>query len=234
MTGIETAIIAAGASAAAAAGGTAAATAGITTAAAAGTTASALLAAPAGLGAAAGFSATAGGLTAGSLLTYAGTGLSLASGAMSLFGGNAQGNEIMKLAEAQNADLAIAAENDRLDAREEEIRGKREGNDILERVNSALAAQRIAQAAKGLDVGFGTSLDVTESTVRRGEVQVSNARDDARMRALSRRRSAMSRRLSIAENTRSASVRAGQARSSGVTNAVGTVADQVFRGLNRG
>lgn len=164
--------------------GTAAATAG--TAAAAGT--AALTAGEAALLANAGAGLT-GATAAGSSLfslSSLSTGLTLASMASSVFGGMQEGK-------AASAALEAQAKEDLLAARQEELKGKQQANDIMESMLQNIAAQRLAFSGAGVDPSFGTPAALASNTRKLAEAQLGTSRDNTIMLATSRRRSANAR-----------------------------------------
>lgn len=180
--------------------------------------------------------ATAGLIGAGGSVTMAGlsSAFSFGSAALSLFGGNAEADAIEASSLRESTALRIQARDDRIEAEAEELRGKQESNDILQRLNETLAAQDVAFAARGLDVGFGDPVSVAKTTQRRGDMQLSTVRNDARLRALSRRRQA-TERLSAASAARLSGISAARSsRTKGVTSAVSRVASLADRRIARG
>lgn len=187
--------------------------------------------------------ASEGSLMSGSLFSSGGgfsvmdalsTGLTLASVAQSLSGGRQQGGAIAMDTLAQADALSFEAEEDLLEARDEEIAGEREANNILERINRSLASQQLAFSANGIDVSFGTPQNVAANTQKIGEAQASTTRQDARVRAFSRRRQANERLISRGNILQSGAAQSSAAVQSGVTSAINTAAESVFRRVNRG
>lgn len=177
--------------------------------------------------------ATTGLIGAGGAVSLGGA-LSFASAASTLFGGFQQASAAEDQAEQQARSINLQADQDLLDAKQEELRGKQESNDILERLNSTMAQQRVAAAANGLDINFGTPVNIADTTQRRGELQLSTTRNDAQSRALSRRRQATQRRIGAA-NTLSAGISEAQsARFKGITGAASTIGNNYYRGVVRG
>lgn len=155
------------------------------TAAAAG---SSILWAPAGMtvaqAAAAGIPLAASGAAAGGgILSALSTGLTFASMASDLFGGIMGG-------EAQSDSLKMEARAATIDAKQEEIRGKQEANDIMENMLRTVAEQRLAFAGGGIDSGFGTPLALAENMRNLSERQLDTSRFNTVMGVLSRRRAA--------------------------------------------
>lgn len=182
-------LIGAGASAGggAAAAGTAAAAAGTAAATVGAAGAGSILWAPVGMtvaeAMAAGIpltAATTGAAGAGSLLGSLSTGLSIASMASDLMGGimgGAQQSEALKM-EARSG--MIAAKN-------EEIRGKQEANDIMDNMIQTIASQRLAFAGAGVDSSFGSAAALQENTRTLAERQLDTSRMNTNMAVLSRR-----------------------------------------------
>lgn len=166
--------------------------------------------------------AGAGASTGSSVFSLAnlGTGLSLASMAASLFGGVQQGK-------AQVDALTRQAEQDMLSAKQEEVKGKQEANDITDALLQTIAKQRLAFSGAGLDPSFGTATSLADETRRIAEMQLSTSRDNAQNIVLSRRRQGLSRleqRNSVSTNS----------LLTGIASAAGTASDMFDRRARRG
>jgi len=146
----------------------------------------AALATAGGVATAAQVGATTGGMLAsalgsGSILSMLGTGLSLASMAGDIFGGASAGR-----AEAEK--LRQQAEQDFLNAKQEELAGKQEANDINENLIQTISEQRLAYSGAGIDFSFGTPASLERSMTQRAEMQLGTSRDNARLKTLARKR----------------------------------------------
>ena len=169
-----------------------------------------------------------------SLTSLLSNGLTLASVAQSLSAGQQQAGFIGMNTLAEAKALELASKEDLIAARDEEIAAQRAANDILENTRRAIASQQLAASANGIDVSYGTPAATAENTQRIGNAQASTTRSDAQIRALARRRQSTERLIE-----RGALLQAGAASSSmaitrGISSSVATVADQYFRGVNRG
>ena len=160
------------------------------------------LASIAGAGGTAGAIASAG-LGASSLLSTLGTGLSLASMASDIFGGASAGK-------AAAEQLQQQAEQDFLNAKQEELKGQQEQNDIKENLLQTIASQRLAYSGAGVDFSFGTPASLERNMKRQAEMQLGTTRDNARIKTLARRRGAYAK-LSQVSRAQSEPVMAGVA-----------------------
>ncbi len=140
---------------------------------------------------------------AGSILSSLSTGLSLASMASDIFGGVSAGD-----AAAQQ--LTQQAEQDFLDAKQEELKGQQETNDINENLLQTIATQRLAYSGAGIDFSFGTPEKLERNLTRQAELQFGTSRDNARLKTLARRRDGYLK-LSQRSQAQSAPVMAGLA-----------------------
>lgn len=160
--------------------------------------------------------------------------LTLASAGLSLFSGYQQSSAIESQTEAQARALMLQSRDEEIAAEREETLGLQEANNILEETLKVTAAQRLAFSASGKNMDVGSPVSFTEATLEAGRRQYSTARDDARSRALSRRRQANEYQLSASNTLRSGSQRAGAAILDGVTSAGRSVASQALRRSERG
>lgn len=169
-----------------------------------------------------------------SIMSMLSTGLSLASAGLSLFGGMQAGDDAEANAAFQARALEMQAKDDELAAKQEELRGKQEANDMTSDMIRTISAQRLTAAANGLDFTFGTPDSVTKTTRNIAEAQLSIGREDAQMKALSRRRQAAERRLEGANVRISGGRDASAARMRGIAGAVSSVGDLAMRRAERG
>lgn len=153
--------------------------------------------------AAAGATAAAGGLSMASILPTLKVGLSLASMAGDIFGGISEGR-------AAADQLTQQAEQDLMNARQEELAGKQEQNDITQNLIQTIATQRLAFASGGGDFSFGSPAALERNRTRLAEMQLSTSRDNTRLKTLARRRQAYLN-LSRRSQAQSAPVMAGLA-----------------------
>lgn len=190
-----------------------------TTAVSAATTTSAADAAFLAHAAAATTTAASAGSSAFSLSTLS-TGLSLASMSAAIFGGQREGK-------AASEALKNQSDESLLIARQEELKGKQDANDILQNMIQTIAAQRLAFSGAGVDPSFGTPASLAENTRTLAESQLSSSRDNTMLQVLSRRREAFTS-LSERDSAYANPI------VKGVTSAVGTGADLVARRIARG
>ena len=155
---------------------------------AAGTSAVALpwLSSAGSLASIAGAGGTAGGIASaaiggGSLLSTLSSGFTLASMASDIFGGFSAGD-----AAAQQ--LTQQAEQDLMNAKQEELAGKQESNDIMDNLLQTIATQRLAYSGAGVDFSFGTPDALEKNRTKQAEMQLSTSRDNTKLKTLARRR----------------------------------------------
>lgn len=120
------------------------------------------------------------------------TGLSFASMASDIFGGVEQGK-------AAALQLEQQAQQDLLDAKQADIQGKQESNDIMDNLLQTIATQRLAYSGAGTDFSFGTPQALERNLRTNAERQLGTSRDNTRMKALSRRRSAYLRQSQVSQ-----------------------------------
>lgn len=173
-------------------------------------------------------------VTGSSVLGAISTGLTLASGAMSLFGGNQAAYAEQINAKTQARALELSAQEDLLSAKEEEIKGKQDSNNIMDTLIQTIASQRLATAGNGVDTSFGTPVSVEDSTRKIANLQMGITRDDALVRSLSRRRQAWSRREEAMNVLSAGKENARAARNKGIGGALGSINDLVMRRIERG
>jgi hypothetical protein len=116
-----------------------------------------------------------------SVLSTLGTGLSLASMAADIFGGMSDGK-------AAAMQITEQAEQDFLNAKQEELMGLQENNDIKENLLQTIAAQRLAYSGAGVDISFGTPGALESNMTKQAEMQLGTSRDNSRLKTLARRR----------------------------------------------
>ncbi|HCS24239.1 MAG TPA: hypothetical protein DIW20_10870 [Rhodospirillaceae bacterium] len=133
-------------------------------------------------GAAATGAAAAGG---SSILGMLSTGFSIASMASDLFGGIMGGMQESAALDVQARESLLAAKND-------ELRGKQEANDIMENMIQTIAQQRLAFSGAGIDSGFGSAAALADNTRRLAERQLDTSRLNTTIGVLQRRRAAAS------------------------------------------
>lgn len=179
---------------------------------------------------------TAGLIGSGGALTLSGlaTGFSLASIATSFIGSNSAANAQTAQARQEASALRLSSESDLLDAKQAELQGKQEANDIMDRLKQALASQRLAASANGIDPSFGTPVSVAESTRDLAETQLNTSRENTRILAASRRSQAYARLEESANRLNSGYASSGATRVSGLTSAAQAGASAILRRYERG
>lgn len=161
-------------------------------------------------------------------------GLNLGSAALKLFSANEAAKAGTAAAAQQARSLLLSAEDDAIEARREEIRGKQESNDIMDRLLRTVASQRLAAAANGVDIDFGTVPALAENARDLAATQLSIAREDAQVRSLSRQRQAVERRIEAANVVSGAKSKARATKIAGAAGAIGTLAELAQRRKERG
>jgi hypothetical protein len=136
--------------------------------------------------------------------------------ALSAFSSYAQGQAEQREAEAQ-------AQQERLGATQEIIRGKQASNEIMDRVVDTLASQRVAFASAGINPFSGSASHATADQVHRGEAADRVTRDNAAVQWFTRRQAA----LALLSRGKAAGV-------SGAIGAVGKLAGGLTSTASRG
>jgi hypothetical protein len=162
------------------------------------------------------------------------TGLNLGSAAMRLFASEEAAQANITQARQIARGLELDAQQSVLEARQEELRGKQESNDILDNLRRTIAAQQLAGATNGIDISFGSVPALADNARERADRQLSISREDALIRSLSRRRQAVEQRISAANTITAAKQKNRSTRISGVASAIGTVAQKLEREKRRG
>lgn len=168
------------------------------------------------------------------VLSLLSNGLSIASAAGSLFSGVQQSNAAQANAQMQGRALEMQSKEELMAARQEEILGKREANDITDRLIRTISEQRLASSANGMDPTFGTPVNVENNTRDFADLQLSTSRKDARVRVMARRRGASERLLERTNVLAAGKSASSSAMLGGVTNAAGTLGNLAMRGAARG
>lgn len=161
-------------------------------------------------------------------------GSTFASAASSIMGGYQQ-EKATKLETAQKVrSLNLQSQEQELLAAQEEVRGKQEANDITDRMIQTIAAQRLAFASQGIDIGFGTPVSITESSRNLANRQLSVTRDDALTRMLTARRQAYALKSEAGNVLASGKLTAGGYRTAGYIKASSVLSENILRGSERG
>lgn len=189
------------------------------------------LAASGGAAATSGIIGTAGAFSLGTALS---TGLTMASAASALFGGAGQAGAFKAQAKQEAYALNMNAREELLGSERETLRGKEETNSAMETLFKTIASQQLAYSSGGLDIGFGTPVNVMESTRKTANLQLGVTRDDARLRSLSRRRQASAMREQSINVQRSGAQNASSAIMSGIGGAAGSIGSLIDRRTSRG
>lgn len=161
-------------------------------------------------------------------------GMSMASAAMDIFGGFQQQSLINQNANFQAQSLSLAAKDDLMAAKQEEIRAKQESNDMMDALRKTISSQRLAFVANGIDPDIGTPVAKARTTTEQANLQVSTTRDDAQLRALSRRRQSYERLRQRSGVLIQSASEGSSAVMGGVTSGVSKIAEYSMRGVNRG
>lgn len=109
------------------------------------------------------------------------SGLSLASMASDIFGGFAEGK-------AASDQLSQEAQQNFMSAKQDELQGQQQQNDINENLRQTIATQRLAYSGAGIDFSFGTPAKLEKSLQNQAEMQLGTSRDNAMLKSLARRR----------------------------------------------
>lgn len=162
------------------------------------------------------------------------SGLSLGSAAFSMFGAQQQASATLANARGQSRALELSAQEDLLSAREAEIQGRQEANNIMDSMIRAIAAKRLESSNAGVDPDFGTPVSVVDSIRRQADLQLGVSRHDTIMRVFSRRRQALARRQEGAQIMESAFNTAIGQNVGGLAAAGGQLGQMITRRQRRG
>lgn len=91
---------------------------------------------------------------------------------------------------ADRNEAYAAADRERLGARQELIRGRQSGNEILDRMIDTLARNRVIAAASGTSANIGTPAAVARDIQRRGERAIGIEGDNAAIEWFTRNQAA--------------------------------------------
>lgn len=169
-----------------------------------------------------------------SILETVSAGVSLAGAAAQLFSSREQEQAIRANTAMQSEALELQARDQDLEAERERLRGKQEANQIMDTLRQTLAAQQVAFAANGIDLSFGTPVNVAQSSRNLAEQQLGVTRTDAQLRAVARRRQAASLRLEASNRRVAGAQEANITRQTGTIGALGAVQDLANRRIARG
>jgi len=160
--------------------------------------------------------------------------LNLGSMALDLFAGGTKAYGDMAAASQKSQALNFQAQDQLLQAKQETLKGQQDSNQIMDNMVQVIAAQRLAFAGNGMDVGFGTPVATEANTTKLAENQLSVTRANAQIASLSRRRQASALLQEGANTISSAQYTAAADIGKGVISALGSNAEIVQRGLARG
>lgn len=186
------------------------------------------------IGAGGAFAPAMGTLFSGSALSALSTGLTLASASSSLFGGLQQASALKTQGAQEAWALNMTAREDMLSAKEEVTRGKEEANDIMDAMIQTIGQQRVAAAANGMDIGFGTPVSVENATRDLANLQLGVTRSDAQIRSIARRRQSYATRQRASAVRSASQQNAGSALMSGAAGAGQAIGALVDRRIQRG
>jgi hypothetical protein len=161
-------------------------------------------------------------------------GTTFASAAQSIFGGMGEANYLRTRGQFEAQGLQFQGQQSVLEAKQAQIQGQQQSNQILDNLVQTLATQRLNFAGNGMDPTFGTPVSVGQTTQRLADVQTSISNSDAQQKALSQRMQALSYRSqaqsALAQGSMGARVVSGMA----LSQAQGTLSDWYQRRLARG
>lgn len=172
--------------------------------------------------------------TGGGFMDILSTGLNLASMGAQIFGAHEEAEAQILNARAEARALERDAEEQELEAQREETRGKEDANNIMDNLLQTLAEQRAGFAANGVDLGFGTPVDLAKSTREVARRQLSISRNDAQARSLARRRQQQALLEERGNVLRSGGATAKNTKLKGYIGAIGTAAELAERRVRRG
>jgi hypothetical protein len=158
----------------------------------------------------------------------------LGSAAATLFASNEEAAAAMSQAQQQSKALALQSEQDLLDAKQEELRGKEDTNSVMDNLIQTIAAQRLAFSTNGVDPSFGTPISVEASSRKLANLQLSSTREDALIRSLARRRQSAARMEESINVLSIGKQKAQGARAKGLAQVGDTLAEAAMRRKERG
>ena len=162
------------------------------------------------------------------------SGLNLGSAAFSIFSAQQQASATIANARGQSRALALTVQEDLLSAREAEIQGRQEANNIMDSMIRAIAAKRLESANAGVDPDFGTPVSVGDSIRQQADLQLGVTRHDTLMRVIARRRQAYARQQEAAAVMESGYNTAAGQSLGGLAAAGGQIGQMMMRRENRG
>lgn len=172
--------------------------------------------------------------TALSLSSLFSGGLTLASAGMQLMSGFQQSQGILEQSKADARALELQSNDQILAAKNEELRGKQDANDILDTLNKTLASQRLGFSQNGVDPLSGTASAVAKNTSKTANLSLGTSRMDATMRSITRRRQAQEMLIQRGNVLRRGVSDSGAAKLSGFGTSASTITDLYTRRINRG
>ena len=96
----------------------------------------------------------------------------LASMSLDMFSGLAKGVGAIMQGQQQKYAAQASAADQMMQAREETIRGHQQSNQLMDNMIQTIGSQRLAYAANGMDLAFGTPVDVENTTRKLTQNQV--------------------------------------------------------------
>jgi hypothetical protein len=106
-------------------------------------------------------------------------GAMVAMGGMQLLSARGQSKAIKSQAEYESQQLTFNSKVADLQARDAELRGKKEATEHKTKVKTLIGSQRAALAAQGIDVGSGSALDLQTETAEFGALDAMTIRNNA-------------------------------------------------------
>jgi len=168
------------------------------------------------------------------ILGFLSNGLTIASMASDIMGGFQQSRFMREQGAAEANALRWQAEDMKMEADQESINSMRRANDAREEMQRITSSQRLAWAANGMDVTFGTPVDVQRDEKKSADMQLSADRNDAMLRQLARRRQAREMIIESDAVRARGNYGASSAARGGVMSAISTGGNFLMRRSERG
>lgn len=171
------------------------------------------------------------GLDFGSLFS---TGLTLAGSASRYYGARQQASAMLQSAGMEAQALRLQATDMGLEAQREQLRGRQDANLLMDELRQTIAAQRLASAANGVDISFGTPVSVNNAAQNLSDRQMGVLQADTMTKVLARRKQGASLNMEASNIQTRAKSEAKITKRTGAVEALGGIAELVQRRIDRG
>lgn len=103
---------------------------------------------------------------------------------MQLFQAYGQAQSMEAMGEYQNTMSRINARNAELQAESAQKKGLEDSYNYQKKVSQVVGAQKVAYAAQGVDIGYGSAKEVQAQTVEQGKADVMTIKNNAFLEAM--------------------------------------------------